>query len=145
GRGTVVGRSDCSSVSARSRLFRARPRRDPTAGTSFGSQAATATGRRLGSPAARISRPYENVVRAWWTLNQTALCGIRLRRNARRAGGSYVAERRLRRGSATAARSADGVERKVHFRRSWGDERFASKSRRGASRRGPRAPTDDRQ
>ena len=51
--------SDCSSVSARSRLFRARPRRDPTAGTSFGSQAAEATGRRFGSPAARISRRYE--------------------------------------------------------------------------------------
>jgi hypothetical protein len=45
--------SDCRSVSTRSRLFRARPRRDPTAGTSFGSQAANATGRRLGSPAAR--------------------------------------------------------------------------------------------
>ena len=38
----------------RSRLFRARPRRDPTAGTSFASQAAAATGRRFMSPAARV-------------------------------------------------------------------------------------------
>jgi hypothetical protein len=71
---TVVGMSDCSSVSARSRLFRARPRRDPTAGTSFGSQAATATGRRFVSPAIGISRQYERAAPSWWTLNQTGLC-----------------------------------------------------------------------
>lgn len=64
--------SDCSFGSARSRLFRARPRRDPTAGTSFGSQAANATGRRFVSPAARISRRYELAAPPWWTLNQTA-------------------------------------------------------------------------
>ncbi len=64
--------SDCSSVSARSRLFRARPRRDPTAGTSFGSQAAEAAGRRFASPAVEISRRYERAAPPWWTLNQTA-------------------------------------------------------------------------
>jgi hypothetical protein len=64
--------SDCSSVYARSRLFRARPRRDPTAGTSFASQAANATGRRFVSPAARVSGRYEPGAPSWWTLNQTA-------------------------------------------------------------------------
>jgi hypothetical protein len=64
-------------VSARSRLFRARPRRDPTAGTSFGSQAATATGRRFVSSAVRVSRRYEPAAPPWWTLNQTALVALR--------------------------------------------------------------------
>lgn len=91
--------SDCSSVSARSRLFRARPRRDPTAGTSFRSQAAKATGRRFASSAVRVSRRYEHAAPLSWILNQTARCVSRASKavHRTRTGGSAaerVADRR---------------------------------------------------
>jgi Transposase domain (DUF772) len=50
---------------------------DPTAGSSFGSQAAGATNRRFASPAVRIARRYERARPSWWTPNQTDLSPAR--------------------------------------------------------------------
>src|SRR5215207_1890066 len=88
--------SDCSSVSARARLF--QPGHGETDGRLLVRKpAATATGRRFASPAVRISRRYERVGPSWWILNQTALGSVA-------SGGTVPNARTYRRG----AFAADG-------------------------------------